>query len=253
MPDARGPSALDKVLAVLPPSVGRWLRHRSLRLLASPPVGSVSLGDLTRTQPVSRGFGVNRGGAPIDRRYIERFLAANAASVHGRVLEVADDTYARRYGHDLDRVDVLHLHAGPGVTFAVDLCDPGELPWAQYDCVILTQTLQFVRDPGTALTTVHRLLRPGGVLLATFPGISQVSAYDADRWGDRWRFTAQSAREVADPVFGPDGVQVATHGNVLAAVAVLHGLVVEDLSQVLLDEHDPEYPVIVTLRGKRGP
>jgi hypothetical protein len=32
-------------------------------------------------------------------------------------------------------------------------------------------------------------LKPGGVLLATVSGISQISRYDMYRWGDYWRFT----------------------------------------------------------------
>jgi SAM-dependent methyltransferase len=251
MPNAPRSRTRSKLLSLLPPSVGRWLRRRALRLTASPPVGSVDLGDLMRAEPISRGFGMSRGGVPIDRLYIERFLQDNAVDVRGHVLEVADDAYSRRYGHDLDRVDVLHLRPGPGVTLVADLAEPGDLPWGVYDCVVLTQTLQFVREPDIALRTVYRLLRQDGVLLATVPGISQISRYDADRWGDRWRFTAQSAQELSTGAFGPGGASVKTYGNVLAAVGLLHGLVVDDLPPETFAEDDPEYAVIIAIRGVR--
>ena len=62
-----------------------------------PPVGRVRFGDLRRLTPISRYFGFDRG-LPVDRYYIERFLARNASEIAGRVLEVGDDGYTRRFG-----------------------------------------------------------------------------------------------------------------------------------------------------------
>ncbi|TIX96711.1 MAG: hypothetical protein E5V18_27200, partial [Mesorhizobium sp.] len=58
----------------------------------APPVGSVRFGDFARTMPMSRSFGYDRG-KPIDRYYIENFLQLNAADIHGRVLEIGDNSY----------------------------------------------------------------------------------------------------------------------------------------------------------------
>ena len=236
----------------LSPSLGQWLRRTAQRARARPPVGFVSLGDLDRVDPISPGFGVERGGFPIDRWYIERFLERNASAIRGRVLEVADDTYARKYGRGVEHIDVLHLVAGPGVSVVADLCaPPADMGWNSYDCIILTQTLQFVRHPEAAFDTLGRLLRSGGVLLATAPGISQISRYDADRWGDRWRFTTLALSELAASSSAFAEIDVSAAGNVLAAVALLHGLVVEDLSIATLASHDRDYEVIVCLRGVR--
>jgi hypothetical protein len=87
------------------------------------------------------------------------------------------------------------------------------------------------------------------VLLATFPGISQISRYDMDRWGDYWRFTTLSARRLFEEVFPPGKVTVRAYGNVLAAVAFLHGLAAEELRRQELDYHDPDYELIITLRA----
>ena len=54
---------------------------------------------LSRLDPVSRMYGADRG-KPVDRWYIERFLAAHTADVRGRVLEVAETTYTEWYGGD---------------------------------------------------------------------------------------------------------------------------------------------------------
>ena len=72
----------------------------------------------------------------------------------------------------------------------------------------MTQTLLVIFDFRAAIANCYRALKPGGVLLATFPGISQISRYDMDRWGDYWRFTDLSARRLFEEVFpasGPDG------------------------------------------------
>src|SRR5690349_21130910 len=50
-------------------------------------------------EPVSRNFGFDRG-LPIDRFYIEQFLAAEAGAIQGNVLEIEHDLYTRRFGGD---------------------------------------------------------------------------------------------------------------------------------------------------------
>src|SRR5262245_54268962 len=54
--------------------------------------GALRFGDLRRLSPVSRTFGFDRG-LPIDRYYIESFLAEHALDIRGRTLEVADNAY----------------------------------------------------------------------------------------------------------------------------------------------------------------
>src|SRR5690606_16767017 len=67
----------------------------------------VDLGDLRRVAPINRHWGWERG-VPIDRHYIELFLEEHRASIRGRVLEIGDDTYSRRFGGaDVANRDVL--------------------------------------------------------------------------------------------------------------------------------------------------
>ena len=84
---------------------------------------------LARLQPLSRVWGFDRG-LPIDRYYIERFLAANARSIRGRILEVADDHYTRRFGHGVLASDVLNVAAGDPRTTIVAIRNPfGRCRW----------------------------------------------------------------------------------------------------------------------------
>jgi SAM-dependent methyltransferase len=214
------------------------------------PLGGVRFGSLRHVAPIARDFGFSRG-RPVDRLYIERFLEAHAGDVRGRVLEVGDATYTHRFGGArVTRADVLHVQEGhAGATIVDDLATGARIPEAAFDCIVLTQTLQFVYDLPAAAATLHRALAPGGVLLATMPGITPVSA---GTWHDTWHwgFTEASARRLFAERFGPDRVEVRSFGNVLAATAFLQGLAAEELRIDELDVHDPSYPVIVTVRAQ---
>lgn len=207
-------------------------------------------GALWQSAPVRRDFGF-RTGQCIDRYYIERFLASHAGDVKGRVLEIADATYTRRFGgSNVIESDVLHREAGhPGVTIVDDLARPAAIPRSTFDCIIFTQTLQFIDDVRATLRTLHDSLSQGGVLLLTVPCISQLSRYDADRWGEYWRFTVQGAERLLSEVFPADSVAVQGYGNVLAATALLHGIVANELRREDLEVNDPDYVVTVAARA----
>src|SRR4051794_26371519 len=93
-----------------------------------PPLGMVNLGSFATTCPVSRDYGWDRG-TPIDRHYIENFIAQHSKDISGHVLEVGDDAYSRKFGRSrVSRQDVLHIHAGnPRATIVGDLSRPGVL------------------------------------------------------------------------------------------------------------------------------
>jgi hypothetical protein len=190
-------------------------------------------------------------GQSIDRYYIERFLHKHSADIRGYVLEIGDSTYTRQFGRQrVTSSEVLHVMPGnPAATLIGNLETAEGVPREGFDCMILTQTLPFIYEIKAAVANVYAALRPGGVLLATLSGISQISRYDMERWGDYWRFTSLSARRLFEEVFPPANVTVEAHGNVLAAVAFLHGLASHELSGQELDFHDPDYEVSITVRA----
>jgi hypothetical protein len=88
------------------------------------------------------------------------------------------------------------------------------------------------------------------VLLATFPGITQLSDFEwRERW--YWAFTPWSARRLFGDVFGDTKCSVETHGNVLAAIAFLQGLAAEELTREELDHCDIDYPVTIAVVAQR--
>jgi glycosyltransferase involved in cell wall biosynthesis/SAM-dependent methyltransferase len=242
--------------AVIPARVRWWIKRLILgRADAAPPPGAVGFGNLRRVTPVSRRFGWDRGGLPVDRYYIEQFLGRHRDDLRGMLLEFRDDAYARRFGGEgVTRVDVLHpTPDNPHATIVGDLTRPEDLPCEAFDCVIMTQVLPFIFDAPAAIRGLHQMLRPGGVVLATVPGISHIIRYDMDRWGDYWRFTSLSARMLFEREFGEGQVEVEAHGNVLAATGFLYGLGARELRPEELDHPDRDYEVLITVRAvKRG-
>jgi SAM-dependent methyltransferase len=235
---------------MLPRAIVRWMER--IRGLPYPiQLGSVDFGDLGRLSPISRGFGAGRG-TPVDRYYIERFLAQNAGDIRGRTLEIADNNYTVRFGDErVTRCDVLHA-GNPKATLVGDLATSAGVPGAAFDCIVLTQTLPHIYKFSETVGQIRNALRPGGVALISIPGISQISRYDMDRWGDYWRFTDASARRLFSDVFGAENVAVVSYGNVFVACALLHGLVVQDLREAELDYHDEDYQVTIGIRAVRS-
>ena len=211
----------------------------------------VCFGTLRSVDPVNQGFGIGRG-TPIDRVYIERFLSAHAAHIRGRVLEVGDRDYTDRFGVGVTKSDVLHVVSGdPAATIVGDLTDLAGVPDGSFDCIILTQTLHYVFDMPAAVHEVHRILAPGGVALVTVPGLSQISRWDMERWGDRWRLTTLSARELFELAFPTVSVEVAAFGNALAATAFVQGIPAERLRTRELDAQHEDYEIVVAIAAEK--
>jgi hypothetical protein len=223
--------------------IRRWRRRQ--------PTEREALG-LSRLEPVSRTFGFDRG-KPVDRWYIERFLAAHADDVRGRVLEVAETTYTQWYGADkVTQSDVLYAAPGnPAATVVGNLATGEGLPRDSFDCFVMTQTLQVIYDVSAAVRGTREVLAEEGVLLATVPGISQISREDRRDWGDWWRFTSDSAHRLFAEAYGPENVEVEAHGNVLSAACFLYGLAAEELSEEELAYRDPDFELLMTIRAVR--
>ena len=206
------------------------------------------LGTVRRTRPLSNTWGFDRG-TPVDRYYIERFLAEHRQDIRGRALEVKNRTYLDRFGSGVERCDVLDVDGGNSqATLIADLAGSDELPSDVFDCFVLTQTLQFIFNMRAAVANTYRLLRPGGVVLVTVPSISRLAPrYGLE--GDYWRFTPASCRTLFAEHFGAEQVTVRSHGNVLTAIAFLTGMACEELTRRELDAHDEYFPLIVSVRA----
>ncbi|MGD0222633.1 MAG: methyltransferase domain-containing protein [Terriglobia bacterium] len=237
---------------ILPSPTRQWLSKQQLPIeRARRRFWGGDLGSLRRMAPANAyDYGESRGQC-IDRYYIESFLALHSGDVKGHVLDFADESCTRKFGGaKVTRVDVLHHTAeSPKATIVADLACGDQIPSGTFDCILCTQVLHCIYDCAAAVRTLHRILKPGGVVLVTGPGIQKIDSIDMENGEEFWRFTSLSLRRLFEEVFPKNQVEVNTYGNVFAAVAFLHGFAVEDLRREDLECHDPDYEVSISLRA----
>ena len=220
--------------------------------VSAPAPGSIQWGDFRRTRPISDYWGLDRG-RPVDRFYIEKFLSEFSRDLHGRCLEVENPGYSKRFGADrIERFDVLDIdETNPLATILADLSTGAGIPADAFDSFVLTQTLQYIYDVRGAVGSARRLLKSGGVVLATVPGITPIPVRDDASRVCCWSFTANSIQRIFGDEFGDSNVTVRTYGNVLSATSFLWGLSQEELTVEELERNDPDYQVTIAVRAKK--
>jgi len=236
---------------LLPEFGKKWLYKAGVYRSYKPATGKVKAGDMDRVHPFSTEFGFDRGG-PVDRYYIENFLLKEAGHIKGRCLEIGDNEYSLLYGKDkIVQSDILHVNASnKKATFIGDLSDAPQIDDNLFDCIVLTQTLHLIYDFKAALITCHRILKPGGTLLLTSPGITPI---DHGSWKSTWywSFTEAAILKLATETFPEGDIQTCSFGNVFTATAFLYGMGITEVSAEKLTYHDPHFQVIITLKATK--
>src|SRR3989338_4745725 len=133
-------SKVKKILRAVLPGASHYK-------MGIPSVGQIDFGDLRRLKPIDSKFGFSRGQV-IDRYYIEKFLADHAKDIQGRVLELGDSYYTKKFGgKNVAHADVLHYTEGnPQATIVGDLTKADNIDSNIFDCIILTQSLPMLYD-----------------------------------------------------------------------------------------------------------
>jgi SAM-dependent methyltransferase len=200
-------------------------------------------------RPLSVFWGHDRG-LPICRYYLEQFLETCAADIRGHCLEFADDWYTTRFGgRAVTKLDILHLDASsPAATIIADLTQPNEIPGDTFDCIVCTFVLHVIFDVDRAIAELHRILKPGGVLLAAVPHISMCDP----QYREIWRFTPEGLFRVLARSFTPSDIRVQAYGNSLTAAGQIRGLVPEEFTRAELDHHDERFAVTVGARALKA-
>ena len=233
----------------MPFFIKRFLYKVVPNSITNPAPGRVNAGDFGRTKPFSTEFGYDRGG-PVDRYYIENFLKKQAACIKGRALEIGDNEYTLMFGGDaLTQSDILHVdEKNTRATFVGDLSNAPHLPDNAFDCIVLTQTLHLIFDFKGALDTCYRILKPGGTLLLTSPGITPI---DHGEWKNTWywSFTDAALKMLLSKSFPGSEVETESFGNVHVAASFLYGMGLQEVPKEKLDYHDPHFQVIITVKA----
>lgn len=193
-------------------------------------------------RPVSRSFGFDRG-QPVDRYFIDQFLEENKVHIKGKLLEIGDASYSKKFGQDVESFDVLDIEEHEDVTLVGNLETGVNLPSNTFDCFILTQVIHLLYDLQIASEMAMNVLKPGGTLLVTVPGISQ--SCRTKTYGDYWRFTSMSLKRLFQDLEIVESVDVSSYGNLPTAQAFLEGRASHELSRSAFSFHDPHYEVIM--------
>jgi len=200
-------------------------------------------GNLRRVAPFSLDFGFDRG-TPIDRFYLHDFLDRHRDAITGDVLEIQSPGYTRQFGHDVRTAHSVDINPGLGPTYTCDLAlSDGIIPSNRYDCFLLPNTLCVLRDIDACLRQALRVVKPGGVLLATTAAFVPLTP----DYPDYWHLSAAGWQELVRVAWAGCEVQVESHGNCLVAVAAMLGLAVEELTPAELNVNHSRWPVLITL------
>ncbi len=209
----------------------------------------LDFGVLRRLRPFSDSWGFDRG-VPVDRYYISEFMAENCADIRDHVVEVGDRHYTKRFGGGRVTVsDVLMPRQDRSVTIEADLRNAPHVADGSFDCVIATQVLECIDEFHLATSTIHRILKPGGVALVTLPSIQRLD--NPHEWPLLWGFSDGAARFMFEKQFGERNSAVRAYGNILSATAFLYGLSAHELTDAELNHTDPDYQVIVGVRARK--
>lgn len=196
-------------------------------------------------RPISNFYGLDRGKA-IDRFYIEKFLEENRGYIKGNCLELLNNDYTIKYGGNcVLKSDILDIDKNNEKANIIgDIRNLKDIiPDNSYDCIILTQVLQFIDDYTSALLECKRILKKNGYLLITVPSVSRIDCISGLE-GDFWRFTESSLNYISNNKF--DVIKITSVGNVKTAVSFLLGLSQEDIRKDDFCFNDKNFPVIIT-------
>jgi SAM-dependent methyltransferase len=114
-----------------------------------------------------------------------------------------------------------------------------------FDCIVCTHVLHVIFQLDKVVAELHRILKPGGILLVGVPHISMCDP----GYHEIWRFTPEGLSTVLGKAFGDENVTVRAYGNSLTAAGEIRGLVASEFSQATLDYNDPRFAVEVCARA----
>ena len=209
----------------------------------------IQWGNLRRLDPIDPVWGYGRG-TPVDRWQLTRFFDQHKLDIRGRVLEVATPLYASEHGDRITRIDILDIDPeNREATIIADLDDAGSLPEAAFDCVICTQTLQYVLNLEVALANLWQGLAPGGVLLLSVPALAKRDPNPA--LVDRWRLMPGGLATLVERVCARSEYEVVGVGNTLVVLAALLGIAAEDIDDDELAANRDQFPTLSLARVRK--
>lgn len=137
-----------------------------------------------------------------------------------------------------ENYDVIDLEPGPGVTVVADIHDARSVPSDKYGTILCTHVLPFLPRPWDAVRELHRILKPGGLLLVTVAA-SHPLARDPQ---DCWRLLPDGLAELLRDF---SKVEIHSYGNAATMAGSAYFLMTYHFPRRLMQTHDERFPLVV--------
>jgi len=136
-------------------------------------------------------------GPSESRREANDWIRRHAADCRGRLLSVGSGSdedgqggYYRDYFQACTEYVTSEIDGRYGVDWSVDVRDMAGIEKATFDGVFCSGVLEHVDDFQSGLAEIHRILKPGGILLLGLPFRQALHLQPHDYW----RFTEHAIR-----------------------------------------------------------
>lgn len=143
--------------------------------------------------------------AEIDSRHLATLrknvsdFVENSAKCYDRsgllVLDVAPQVHEGARPHfPLSTIETLDINPASGATYIVDLCNDNSdiVPPDRFDLIVCTEVLEHTLNPFSAVAEMHRIAKPGGIILVSTPFNFRIHG----PLPDCWRFTEHGLRSL---------------------------------------------------------
>lgn len=133
------------------------------------------------------------------RQSVSQFQKNNLLElrVPSRILDIAPEKHGgiMNMASSMHTVETLDISEKYSPTYVMDICSTTPIASETFDVIFCTEVIEHVNNPFLAIIEIHRLLKPGGIFLATSPLNFRIHG----PLPDNWRITEHGWRVLLKP------------------------------------------------------